>query len=64
MGSTFEIIRNAKKEPDQEKVYIHGEPEAIAIEENMRLGIPITPAVLKQLDDVCDRYGINSRLTE
>ncbi len=64
MGSTFEIIRNAKKEPEQEKVYIHGEPEAIAIEENMRLGIPITPAVLKQLDDVCDRYGINSRLTE
>jgi LDH2 family malate/lactate/ureidoglycolate dehydrogenase len=60
MDATYEIIRGAKKEPDQDRVYIHGEPEAIAIEENTRLGIPITPAVYEQLEKIANRYGINS----
>jgi L-2-hydroxycarboxylate dehydrogenase (NAD+) len=60
MDATYEIIRGAEKEPDQDRVYIHGEPEAIAIEENTRLGIPITPAVYEQLEKIANRYGINS----
>ncbi|MDG2187486.1 MAG: Ldh family oxidoreductase [Hyphomicrobiales bacterium] len=60
MNATYNIIRNAKKEPDQDRVYIHGEPEAIAIEENSRLGIPITQAVYDQLEKIAERYGINS----
>ena len=62
MNATYDILRNAKKEPDQDRVYIHGEPEAIAIEENMRLGIPITPAVNEQLEKIAEKYGINSVL--
>ena len=62
MSATYDIIRNAKKEPDQDRVYIHGEPESIAIEENTRLGIPITPAVNEQLEKIAEKYGINSAL--
>ena len=62
MNATYDILRNAKKEPDQDRVYIHGEPEAIAIEENTRLGIPITPAVNEQLEKIAEKYGINSVL--
>ena len=62
MDATYEIIRNAKKEPGQDKVYIHGEPEAMAIEENTKLGIPITPAVYEQLEKIAEKYGINALL--
>ena len=56
MAETFEIIRNSKKEAGQERIYIHGEPEAIAEEENRRIGIPVTPAVLEQI------YSLNEKL--
>ena len=62
MDATYDIIRNAKKEPGQDKVYIHGEPEAMAIEENTKLGIPITPAVYEQLEKIAEKYGINALL--
>lgn len=49
MAETFETIRNAKKAPGQERIYIPGELETIAEAENRRLGIPITPPVLEQI---------------
>ncbi|MBT5369060.1 MAG: hypothetical protein HOL05_13550, partial [Nitrospinaceae bacterium] len=56
MADTFDIIRNSAKEPGQERIFIHGEPEIIAEEENRRIGIPITPAVLEQI------YSLNEEL--
>ncbi len=58
MAETFDHIRSTKKEPGQDRIYIHGEPEAIAEEENRRIGIPITPAVLEQLQDVNERLEL------
>ena len=49
MARLFETIRGAKKAPGHDRIYIHGEPEEIAEEENRRIGIPITPAVLEQM---------------
>ena len=49
MAETFGIVRGAAKEPGHDRIYIHGEPEAILMEENERLGIPVTPAVMEQL---------------
>lgn len=49
MAKLFETIRGAKKAPGHDRIYIHGEPEAIAEEENRRIGVPITPAVLEQM---------------
>ena len=57
MDATYDIIRNAKKEPGEDKVYIHGEPEAMAIEENTKLG-PITPAVYEQLKIAFENMGL------
>jgi LDH2 family malate/lactate/ureidoglycolate dehydrogenase len=58
MAETFDYIRGTKKESGQDRIYIHGEPEAIAEEENRRTGIPITPAVLEQLQDVNNRLSL------
>ncbi|MEE9276555.1 MAG: Ldh family oxidoreductase [bacterium] len=49
MAKTFALIRGSEKEPGRDRIYIHGEPEAIAEEENRRLGVPITPPVLEQM---------------
>jgi len=62
MQETFGILRGAKKEPGQDRVYIHGEPEAIATEENRRIGVPITPKVLEQLHAAAERLRINDTL--
>ena len=62
MAATFETLRGAAKAPGQERVLIHGEPEAIAEEENHRLGIPITPKLLDQMRVLDDRLGLGYAL--
>jgi L-2-hydroxycarboxylate dehydrogenase (NAD+) len=62
MQETFRILRGAEKEPGQDRVYIHGEPEAIATAENRKIGIPITPKILEQLHKVAERLRINDTL--
>lgn len=49
MAKTFDLVRGVKKAPGHDRVFIHGEPEAILMAENQRLGIPVTPPVLEQL---------------
>jgi LDH2 family malate/lactate/ureidoglycolate dehydrogenase len=62
MADTFKIIRDSGKEPDQDRIYIHGETEAIATAENWKIGIPITPKILEQLHAVAERLRINDTL--
>jgi LDH2 family malate/lactate/ureidoglycolate dehydrogenase len=58
MAETFDVIRRSRKEPGQDRIFIHGEPEAIAEEENRRIGIPITPAVLEQIRSINERLQL------
>lgn len=58
----FDMIRNSKKAPGQDRIYIHGEPEAIAEEENRRLGVPLTPAVLDQVRRLNERFALGYEL--
>ena len=58
MAETFGIVRGATKEPGRERIFIHGEPEAILMEENLRLGIAVTPAVMDQLSWVNEHLSI------
>jgi LDH2 family malate/lactate/ureidoglycolate dehydrogenase len=58
MASTFGTLRAAAKAPGQSRVFIQGEPEAIAEEENRRLGIPVTPMLLEQMRRLDDRFGL------
>ena len=62
MQETFKILRGAEKEPGHDRIYIHGEPEAIATAENRKIGIPITPKILEQLHKVAERLRINDTL--
>ena len=59
IAQIFDTIRNSKKAPGQDRIYIHGEREAIAEEENRRLGIPITPAVLVQVRRFIKRFELD-----
>lgn len=58
MAATFDTLRGAKKAPGHDRVYIHGEPESIAEEENRRLGIPITPRLLEQMRALNERLDL------
>ena len=49
MAETFDLIRKSGRAPGRDRIFIHGEPEAIAEAENCELGIPITPALMGQL---------------
>ncbi len=62
MTKLFETIRGAKKASGHDRIYIHGEPEAIAEEENRRIGIPITPAVLEQMQRLNEELELGFEL--
>ena len=62
MERLFETIRGAKKAPGHDRIYIHGEPEAIAEEENRRIGVPITPAVLEQMQRLNEELELGFEL--
>jgi L-2-hydroxycarboxylate dehydrogenase (NAD+) len=49
MQEIFEVVRNAKKVPGHDRVYIPGELEHRMDKENRRLGIPITRPVMEQI---------------
>jgi LDH2 family malate/lactate/ureidoglycolate dehydrogenase len=49
MAETFALIRKSGRAPGHDRIFIPGEPEAIAEAENRELGIPITPALMDQL---------------
>lgn len=58
MQTTFDVLRAATKAPGRDRVYIHGEPETEAAEENERLGVPITPALRDEMRRWNDRLGL------
>jgi LDH2 family malate/lactate/ureidoglycolate dehydrogenase len=50
MESTFDLIRGSGKTIGHDRIYIAGEPEAIAAAQHLEEGIAVGPAVLDQLD--------------
>jgi L-2-hydroxycarboxylate dehydrogenase (NAD+) len=58
MESTFELIRESAKAPGHDRIYIHGEPEAEAEATHRREGIPVSPAVMEQLDRWATRLQV------
>ena len=63
MANTMDTIRGSAKAPDHDRIFIHGEPEAIAEEENLKLGIPVTPPVLTQLRRWNQHYDLGFELS-
>ncbi len=58
MADTFALIRKSGRAPGHDRIFIPGEPEAIAEAENRDLGIPITPALMDQLTRWNSRLGL------
>lgn len=62
MEETFDRLRSSQKVPGEDRIYIQGEPEAIAAERALVEGIVVTPPVMKSLEVWADRLGVE-RLT-
>jgi len=58
MEATFDRIRASDKAPGHDRIYIHGEPETLAEERNLEEGIPVSHAVVQQLEIWGDRLGV------
>jgi LDH2 family malate/lactate/ureidoglycolate dehydrogenase len=59
MARTFDLLRNATKVPGEDRVFIHGEPEALAAVENSQLGLPVPPRLMQQLEELGQRYEVS-----
>jgi LDH2 family malate/lactate/ureidoglycolate dehydrogenase len=58
MASTFDTIRQSRRQPGRDRIFIHGEPERISVQENQAAGLPITPALRVQLELWSRRLGL------
>jgi L-2-hydroxycarboxylate dehydrogenase (NAD+) len=58
MEATFEMIRRSARAPGQDRIYIHGEPEAEAEALRSREGITVSRPVAEQLDRWATRLGV------
>lgn len=61
MDSTFRVVRDSAKAPGQDRILIHGEPEAGAERANRRDGVPVTPPVRRQIELWASRLGVAAR---
>ena len=59
MAGILSRMENVKTVPGQDRVYIPGELETMAEEESRRVGIPVTPAVLEQMQKLNVRLGLS-----
>lgn len=57
--ATFDAIRNARKAPGHDRIFIPGEPEAIAEQVSARLGVAIDPEVSRQLHRWAGELGLD-----
>ena len=58
MAKAMADIRNVKKAPGVERVYLPGEREHLALVERRHTGIPLNAAVFSELHELGARYGI------
>ena len=58
MEATFDRIRASEKAPGHDRIHIHGEPEAMAEKRHLEEGIPVSHAVVQQLELWGERLGV------
>jgi LDH2 family malate/lactate/ureidoglycolate dehydrogenase len=51
-------LKNVKKAPGVDEIYLPGEREYLLLQQRRREGIPLTPAVFEDLRQIGSRYGI------
>ncbi|MDR3573182.1 MAG: Ldh family oxidoreductase [Anaerolineaceae bacterium] len=55
-------MKNAHKAAGQERIYVHGEKEYEQADRRSRLGIPLNPKVLKELEKIAEEYEIDFKI--
>jgi len=58
-GEILRQLRNSQKAPGKERIYTHGEKEYRAWQERRKKGIPVNPALQKQLLTMRDELGLD-----
>ena len=55
-------IKACRKRPGAEEILVPGERTQRTIQENLRLGVKIDPATLKELEEMCREFGVKFEL--
>ena len=58
MDGLMKMLKEAPKAVGEDRIYIHGEKEFEMSERNRKNGVPLMPAVAKQLKDTGEKLGI------
>ncbi|CAB49769.1 Ldh family oxidoreductase [Pyrococcus abyssi] len=58
MSEMINEIKNSRKHPDFERIWIHGEKGFLTMETRLKLGIPIYKKVLDELNEIARRVGV------
>lgn len=59
---TIDGIKSSRRRPGVEEILVPGERSARTAERNRRLGIPLAPATVRELDELGERHGAGVRL--
>ncbi len=58
MDRMIEELKNSRRHPDFERIWIHGEKGFLTRETRMRIGIPIYKGVLSELNGIGEEVGV------
>jgi LDH2 family malate/lactate/ureidoglycolate dehydrogenase len=58
MDEWIETFKNAKPAPGKPSIIIPGEPERLKEEQLLKSGIPMVPAIAKDVKDIADYFGL------
>jgi len=61
LSSFLEALRDSPKAEGQDRIFTHGEKEALAIEDRMKNGIPISDITMEEIRDVCEYLDMDFR---
>lgn len=64
MDQTIDRIKSCRRRPGVEEILVPGERSARNAEANRHHGIPLSPATVRELDDLSERFGLSSRLRD
>jgi LDH2 family malate/lactate/ureidoglycolate dehydrogenase len=56
---TIDAIKGSRKRPGVDEILVPGERSARAAQENERLGVPVAPETLKEIQDWCSRLHVS-----
>lgn len=62
MDEMIKALKNAPRAEGQDRIWIHGEKEFEARDENIKSGVPVEEKVVTQLKEIGQKYGVEYNL--